>query len=606
MNDITPGDGPGDPTPARPIATTAVRTLRSWPALLLIALGVLTRFGPGFLEGGMSTYFLVGLIGPLLCSVLILLWWPAASRATGQERLWGFVALLAFVSATVALADPSMRGPGTIQLTLPMGMGIFALVVTVLAARRPIVRTGLALLLAGVGFGFSLLLRNEGANGEYWLDTRWRWSRSAEEAMLADRKQEAPSQAIQAVRATNALSLANPEWPGFRGADRAARARGPLIATNWIAQPPRQLWKIPVGPAWSSFAVAGKFLFTQEQRGRLETVVCYDATTGREVWTQQMEVRFDDPLGGPGPRATPALTSDGLYASGATGLFFCLNPITGHVVWLHDLAKVAGRKPPGWGFSASPAIAGSVVIIYAGGAGDKGVLAFNLESGAPIWSAAAGNDSYSSPQVSIIAGVEMVLMLTNEGLVFLDPATGKERLNYPWKYSSYRALQPHVIGDDTVLLPTGMSTGTRAIRVTKTNDQFAAAELWTSRILKPDFTDLVSHQGYLYAIDGGILTCVDLRSGERRWKGGRYGKGQVLLLEDSGLLLVLTEQGRVVLLRAEPTAHTELGSFKAIEGKTWNHPVVVGDRLYVRNAQEAACYVLPLAEVQGKPQIKQE
>jgi outer membrane protein assembly factor BamB len=199
--------------------------------------------------------------------------------------------------------------------------------------------------------------------------------------------------------------------------------------------------------------------------------------------------------------------------------------------------------------------------------------------------------------LNTILGEELVPMLSDEGLVFLDPTSGKERLHYDWKFKPYRALQPCLIGSDTILLSTGMNAGTRAIRIAKTNGQLTAQELWTSRNLKPDFSDLVTHQGYAYGEDGGIFTCIDLKTGERKWKGGRYGKGQVLLLENSGLLLIAAEQGQVVLLRADSNEHAEVASFKALEGKTWNHPVVVGDRLYVRNSQEAAAYQLPLAEV---------
>jgi outer membrane protein assembly factor BamB len=136
--------------------------------------------------------------------------------------------------------------------------------------------------------------------------------------------------------------------------------------------------------------------------------------------------------------------------------------------------------------------------------------------------------------------------------------------------------------------------GTRAIRISRAGGQLAAEEKWTSRNLKPDFNDLVTYQGYAYGFDGGNFGCIELKTGDRAWKGGLYGKGQVLLLEQSGLLLVLSEQGRAVLLRADPKAHVELASFAVLEGKTWNHPVVVGNRLYVRNSQEAACYELPL------------
>jgi outer membrane protein assembly factor BamB len=570
------------------------RPLRTWPALALVALIFVTRFGPNLLEGGPSSYWMIPVFGPMLCCLLLAIWWLTASRATWKERLCGILGLIGSLALTLRLADPTMRGPGTTTLTLPMGMIFFGLGAALLRERRPAIRTGVALLIALAGFGFTTLLRNEGMTGNYVLGLHWRWSPSPEESLLAARKTAGKPDRTDSDKIREALS--HPEWPGFRGPDRAARSHGPQISTNWVAQPPRQLWKIAVGPAWSSFAVAGNLLFTQEQRGPMETVVCYDADTGREVWNRQIEARLDDPLGGPGPRATPTLASGGLFITGATGTFLRLDPATGEVVWKQDLTTVAGRKAPMWGFAASPLVTGTVVIVYAGGPNGKGVLAFDGATGAPGWSAAAGNDSYSSPQLNAIAGEDMVLMLSDEGLVFLDPASGKERLNYEWKFKPYRALQPRLVGDNTVLLPTGMSTGTRAIRVTKVNGQLAAEELWTSRNLKPDFTDIVTHQDYAYGIDAGIFTCIDLKTGQRKWKAGRYGQAQVLLLENSGLILVAAESGQVVLLVADPNEHVEVASFKALEGKTWNHPVVVGDRLYIRNSQEAAAYQLPLID----------
>jgi outer membrane protein assembly factor BamB len=596
MSDKTDGTGPSAGPPDSSANSAKPRPLRTWPALLLVALMFLTRFGPAYLEGGLSSYWMIAVFGPMICCLLLVIWWLAASRATWKERLFGTLGVIGSFMITLRLVDPTMRGPGTTYLTLPMGMVFFALGATLLSERRPATRTGLALLLAFAGFGFSALLRNEGMTGSYTLGTRWRWSQTPEELMLSARNQKDAAKPELPDSGKLGLALANPEWPGFRGADRASCSRGPQISTNWTALPPRQLWKIQVGPAWSSFAVAGKLLFTQEQRGPKETVVCYDGETGHEVWNQPLEGRFDDPMGGPGPRATPSLANGGLFVTGATGMFLRLNPITGEIVWKQDLTAVAGRKVPMWGFAASPLVTGAVAIVYAGGADGKGVLAFDAASGALRWSAAAGNDSYSSPQLNTILGEELVLMLSNEGLVLLDPANGKPRLSYDWKFAPYRALQPRLIGNDTILLPTGMNIGTRAIHIAKANGQLTAQELWTSRNLKPDFTDIVSHEGYAYGVDGEIFTCIDLKTGERKWKGGRYGKGQVLLLENSGLLLIAAEKGQVVLLRADPNEHTEVASFKALEGKTWNHPVVVGDRLYVRNSQEAAGYQLPLAE----------
>ena len=578
-----------------PVKRSDLRALRVWPGVLLVLLMIVARFAPAYLEGGLAKYWMFAMMGPMLCCLLLLIWWLAASRATWKERVFGFLGLIAVFAITMALAEPLMRGPGTIYIALPMGMTAFVAGAALFQNRRPLARTGAALLLAAAGFGFSVLLRNDGMNGEYQLTLHWRWAPTAEERMLAARTTRSPASGANMLSIETNLALTNPEWPGFRGGDRSGTWHGPMIATNWSDHPPRQLWKVPVGPGWSSFAVAGNLLFTQEQRGPMETVVCYDAATGREIWNHQYEARLEDPMGGPGPRATPTLANGGLFVTGATGMFLRLNLATGDVVWQKDLKEVARREAPMWGFAGSPLVIGSNAIVWAGGKDGKGLLAFDVETGALRWSAATGDHTYASPQLSTIAGEELMLMLSNDGLVLVEPATGKVRLNYEWKFAGYRALQPRVVGDDTVLLGTPMNLGTRAIRITRVNGELAAEELWTSRNLKPDFSDMVTYQGYIYGNDSGFLTCLDLKTGDRMWKGGRYGKGQVLLLENAGLLLVTAEDGQVHLVRADPKAFVEVDSFKALEGKTWNHPVVAGDKLYVRNAQEAAGFQLSIA-----------
>src|SRR5689334_11657510 len=302
-------------------------------------------------------------------------------------------------------------------------------------------------------------------------------------------------------------------------------------------------------------------------------------------------------MGGPGPRATPTLANGALYVCGSTGAFLRLNPLTGEIVWKKELTQIAGSKVPMWGFAASPLVAGPLVIIYGGG-GDKGLLAFDAETGDLRWSASCPGDSYGSAQLNKLLDEDSVVVLTKSGLALLDPATGKSRFDYEWKIQQFRALQPHVLGNDTILLATPMNMGTRAIRIKSNNGQYAAEELWTARQLSPDFVDLVTYKGYAYGNDGGLLACIDLKTGERKWKGGRYGKGQILLLENSGLLLVLSEQGQLVLVAADPIEHRELASFQALEGKTWNHPVLVNDRVYIRNSQEAAAYKIKLDQAE--------
>jgi outer membrane protein assembly factor BamB len=474
-----------------------------------------------------------------------------------------------------------------------MGLFLFALAAALLKKAPPAIRSTTAVLIAFAGFSVSLFLRSDGMTGDYKFSFQSRWKQTAENAMLAAQR-SAPKATSQIDPNLVTTSLAHPEWSEFRGADRAGRSLAPKISTNWSTQPPKLLWKIPVGPGWSSFAVAGRMLFTQDQRGPKETVVCYDADSGKEIWKTEFDGRLEDPMGGPGPRATPTLANGGLYVVGSTGVFLRLNPVTGDIVWKKELTRVAGGKVPGWGFSSSPLVVGPVVIVYGGGAGEKGLLAFDTASGELRWSVPCPENSYGSPQANNILGEDSMLMFSNSGLVLLDPTNGKARLNYEWKITPYQAVQPHVLGNDTILLPTVMNAGTRAIRLKKSDGQYTAEELWTSRQLKSDFVDLVTCHGHAYGNDGSLLTCVNLQTGERKWKGGRYGKGQILLLENSGLLLTLSEQGKVVLVAADPSEHREIASFQALEGKTWNHPVLVGDRLYVRNSQEAAAYRVQL------------
>jgi len=571
------------------------KPLRIWPPKLLIVIAAVLWLIPRFYQDASVGLQIVGVVGLPLCGILILLWWILFSRATAKERVVGFLGVgLAFALAYLVI-DKSMIGPGVLLVTIPMGMTAFTVGAILFSRVLSFKRTLVAVLLAACSFGFSDLLRSEGMWGEgAALELHWRWQLTHEQQMLAKNEDQNPIGLADISSDDVNLWLANPEWPGFRGADRLSRQHGPALSTDWSTAAPEQIWKIPVGPSWSSFAVAGNLLFTQEQRGPAEVIVCYTADTGREVWAHEVETRFYESMGGAGPRATPTLADGNLFAMGANGHLMRLDPKSGEAIWQVDLQKVAARKPPTWGFSSSPLVVGSQVIVHAGGKDDKGTLAFDVETGKLNWSAPAGDHSYSSPQLGTIAGEPLVLVLTNSGLDVLDPQTGALRLVFPWEYENYRVLQPQLVDDDSIMLSTGMAVGTRRIKISNTDGKLSAEETWTSRHLKPDFNDFVVHDNHAYGFDGRIFTCIDLKSGKRTWKGGRYGKGQVLLLADSSLLLVASESGEVVLLKADPSKRQELAKFQALEGKTWNHPVLIGDRLYIRNAQEAACYRLPL------------
>jgi len=245
-----------------------------------------------------------------------------------------------------------------------------------------------------------------------------------------------------------------------------------------------------------------------------------------------------------------------------------------------------------WGFASSPLVVGSRVVVFAGGDSDGTLLAYDTQSGEPAWSASAGKTSYSSPHLASLGGEQQILFVSDRGLSSFDPSSGTLLWQHPTPGGSPgipRAVQPRVVGSNRVLFDAGPDLGTALVEVAHTDGQWVPSERWVSRQLKPSFNDFVVHDDSIYGFDGRIFTCVDLQTGRQRWKDGRYGSGQVLLLGDQGLLVVVTDEGDIVLVAANRCERQELGRFRAIEGKTWNHPVIAHGRLYVRNAEWFAC-----------------
>jgi outer membrane protein assembly factor BamB len=569
------------------------RRLRNWIPLLLVPLMIVARFFSGWFPE-IPMVWMVGAFVPGLLAILILVWWLVFSRARWTERLVGFAGVVAAIVTAALLMDATMQGPPVIVLTVPTTIAAFALTLILTSGILSFRRTLLAIVASFAVAGFSTLLTNDGARGDFSFGFDWRWRPTPEDVFLANRDSNAPSDATGQPLAE---SFANPVWPGFRGPNRDGIQRGMTLQSDWGKFPPQERWRIKLGPAWSSFAVADKYLVTQEQRGDQEAIVCYDGDMGREVWAQGIESRFFDALGGLGPRATPMIADGSVYAMGAEGWLVKLNAVDGSILWKKDVRDLTQLPPPMWGFSCSPLVVDDLVVIHAAGNDDLGIIAFDTETGDVRWSVAADKDSYSSLHLTSYFDQQQLVFLGSRGAMFLDPATGKILLDHEFKITGYRAIQPAVV-DAQRMLFTSEYAGSRLIELKPTEQGLEASEIWTSRSLKPDFNDFVIHDGHAYGFDGAIFTCLDLKDGTRSWRKGRYGKGQALLLGDSALLLVAAESGELVLLAATAEEHRELAKITALDGKTWNHPVVVGNRLYLRNANEAVCYELAQVAVE--------
>jgi outer membrane protein assembly factor BamB len=596
------------------------KSLRLWPGIAIAIVQLLVMF---VLPIVMPDIAIFGVLGGFVGSFLIALWWLFFSRAPWVERL-GVVALMAaalFATRPFLHESIGTGAMGVLYFILAVpGVGL-ALVAAALATRQLSttarrVTIAVAIVLAS---GAWTLVRTGGFTGEFDNDLSWRWAPNSEERLLARAVEEPPvptsppaaaapapvaaatpvpaapetptvvPDRVEATPVPVAAVKKDPEWPGFRGAARNGIIDDVRIETNWAASPPVELWRRPIGPGWSSFAVNGDLIYTQEQRGEDEIVACYKAATGEPVWRHRDPARFWESNGGAGPRGTPTLSDGRVYTLGATGIVNALDARDGSVAWSRNAASDTGAKTPMWGFSGSPLVLDDLVIVAASGA----LIAYDRASGEPRWRGPVGDEGYSSPQLVTIDGTPQVVLLSGTGAAGFAPGDGTRLWEHAWK--GYPIVQPAQTADGNLLVSVTESSGTRRLAVSHGTDGWKVEERWTSMGLKPYFNDFVVHNGHAFGFDGGILACIDLKDGNRKWKGGRYGHGQLVLLREQDVLLVLSEEGELALVKAAPDQFTEIARVPALEGKTWNHPVLVGDVLLTRNGEEMAAFRLARA-----------
>jgi hypothetical protein len=604
------------------------KPLRLWPGVLVVGIQWLVVAAAFLISGARPIALIVALGGGLV----IILWWLLFSRAAWSERVGAIVLMVVAVLATRSVVHPSVSNAGMGNMMYVFSIPFLgqALVLGLVATRRLSTGARRAWMVVAIALSCSVftLVRTGGITGDGGSDLHWRWTPTPEQRLLAQgeeriepapppapapalstptppavpapttEKAPPPAAAAPADAAKTPDKLAPPPseppaiWPGFRGPNRDSVIRGVELVTDWSASPPVELWRRPIGPGWSSFAVRGNLVYTQEQRGNDEDVSCYNLTNGKLVWRHRDTARFWESNGGAGPRGTPAVSNGRVYTLGATGIVNALDANTGAVVWSRNAATDTGAPLPGWGFAGSPLVVEDVVIVAASGR----LVGYDVASGKPRWFFKSGGGSYSSPQLMTIDGVTQIVMLSSIGATGVAPADGTRLWDHAWEGASM--LQPASTSDGDLLITTGDmmgGLGVRRIGVAHKPGAWAVEERWTSRGLKPYFNDYVVHKGHVYGFDSSILACIDLKDGERRWKGGRYGHGQLLLLPDQDLLLVLSEEGELALVKATADQFNEIARFKAIEGKTWNHPALAGNILLVRNDQEMAAFKLSLA-----------
>lgn len=526
-----------------------------------------------------------------------------AAPAGGLRKRWLPAAALALAAAVItiiwSLPDETLMRGLPVALTFVIGLLTILTVLfwfVVLSGARPASKSAGVLGLIALVAGFIGSTRRVEFSGDMIPTFDFRWQSDREDILAAHLAKDAAADAALAILPADFFAPQPSDVLEYRGSARDGVVHGPTLPAAWPAAGLPPVWRHPVGGGYAAFVNCGRSLITIEQRQDREAVVCYDRQSGHQVWVFDYPALFSEKLGGDGPRATPTIADHKVYALGATGALCCLDLATGKPDWQVNVLEENKAANIEWGMCGSPLVTQDLVIVNPGsqkGAGDsRAVLALDRATGKVIWSGGKGQAGYASPMLVQLAGVKLVLFFDAVGLAGADLSDGTELWRFDWKSDhDINAAQPLVVDERRLLITS--ATGSALLNVTKTDDGWKVEEQWNERGLKCSYANPVIHQGHVYGLDEGILACIDLETGKRRWKGGRHGHGQLLLCDDR--LVVLSETGRLVLVEATPEKYRELSSFQALEGKTWNNPILVDGKAYVRNHVEMACYDLAAA-----------
>ncbi len=465
-----------------------------------------------------------------------------------------------------------------------------------------------AILPAGIVGAVVLFGKITNVTGDFRIEFGCRFTKDPDELL-------APPQVSAAGKEVNLSQSPQPtrnDYPRFLGADGRATVTGIELETDWNRWLPREVWRRKIGAGWSAFSIVGDYAVTQEQRGEFEYVVCYDLLSGDMLWRHSDKGRHRDSLGGVGPCATPTIDEGRVYSQGAFGMLNCLDGQTGSVIWSTNIIDEHDADYIVWGRSGSPLIVDDKVIVSAGGTSGNSLVSYDKLTGEVIWKAGNDRSAYASPVYAVLDEVPHVLTV-NEGWVRGHRASDGEILwSYAWPSNSDATAStsnPVVIDGQFIFLSKGYGHGCALIAVDRNrHGDFQVWDVQRSKTkMQTKMTNVVVKDDFIFGLSGGILDCIQIdkvdarqfkqkgyrpREFKRMWKGGRYGHGQIMLVGET--ILVLTEEGDLVLVEATPRHRREVARIEALNGKAWNNPALSGKYLLVRNYLEAACYELPL------------
>jgi len=391
------------------------------------------------------------------------------------------------------------------------------------------------------------------------------------------------------------MAVAQPaaNWPQWRGPNRDGISKETGLLKQWPTEGPPLVWKATgAGNGYSCFAIANGKLYTMGLRGEREFVVAFDITTGKEAWATATGTAFKEEHGN-GPRGTPTVDGDRVFALGANGDLSALDAGTGKIIWSKNILKEFGGRNIPWGISESPLILGNKVLVNAGGPGAS-IVALNKANGSVIWKSQSDAPGYSSAIPLEVNGMTQVVFFTSERAVGLEANNGRLLWDYERPSNNTANVATPVVRANRVFISSDYGTGGGVVEIKPDNK---AQEVWFTKDMRNHHSSSVLIGDYLYGFSSSILTAIKFDTGEIAWRDRSVGKGSLVYAD--GNLYCFSENGVVGLVEATPTGYKEKGRFRIQQGSlpTWTHPVVAGGRLYLRDQDTIYAF-----DVREKPQ----
>jgi outer membrane protein assembly factor BamB len=394
---------------------------------------------------------------------------------------------------------------------------------------------------------------------------------------------------------TSVALAAAGDWPQFRGPNRdGASAETGLLQELPPGGPPL-VWKAAgLGVGYSTIAVVGNRIYTIGESGEFSSVIALNAADGKKVWSAKL-----GKSGAPGmpafegPRATPTVEGNLLFAVGQWGEMACLDTAQGKELWRKDYTKDFGGKRPQWGFSESPLIDGDKVVVTPGGL-EGSVVALDKKTGALIWRSMGFTDSphYSSLIVAEIGGVRQYIQLTAESVVGIAAADGKLLWRAPRK-GKVAVIPTPIYSDGFVYVTSAYGVGCNLFKIIEAGGKFSAEQVYANQVLGNKHGGVIKVGDFVYGhADDKGWTCQDFKSGAAKWQDNKLGKGS-LIYADGRFYVRAEDKGTIVLIEASPEGYKEHGRFEQpdrSDKKAWPYPVIAAGKLYLRDMDTLLCY----------------